>query len=145
MANTIQKTGNDLINVLSDFFKKAPQLPKGGQDALVTIMPWIALIFGILGVVVGIGAVGISPLALFAGLNASTTVLITGILTIVSSVLMLMAFPKLQKRVEAGWVLLFWSEVVNVVSNLVSINIVGALIGGLIGFYILFQIKAHYK
>ena len=140
-----EKSGQDLVVMLEDFFKKAPMLPKGGREMVVAITPWIALIFGILGVLAGVGAVGISPLALFAGFNASTTVLISGILMLVSSVLMLMAFPKLKQHHMGGWMLLFYSEVISIVSNVIRVDLVGALIGGLIGFYLLFQIKSYYK
>lgn len=141
----LDKAGKDLVVTLEDFFKKAPQLPTSARDVLVAITPWIALIFGILGVIAGLGLVGVSPLGLFGGVNVAVGALASGVLAILSSVLMLMAFPKLQKHVYGGWMLLFWSEVVNIVANLVTFNLVGALIGGLIGFYLLFQIKSYYK
>lgn len=146
MANKdIDKVGKDMVVTLEDFFKKAPQLPKGGRDVIVTITPWIALIFGILGVIAGVGLVGVSPLGLFGGTSVAFGALISGVLAIISSVLMLMAFPKLQKHLYGGWMLLFWSEVVNVVSQVINLNLLGAVIGGLIGFYLLFQIKSYYK
>jgi len=137
-----------VIESMEDFFKKFPQLPSNIREVLVKIAPWIALVFGILGVVAGLGAVGVSPVAVIGGVRNSAFLLISGILTIVSSVLMLMAFPKLQKRQYAGWRYLFWAEVVSVVASLVGItaaSVLGALIGALIGFYLLFQIKSYYK
>lgn len=139
---------DQVIRSMDDFFKKAPQLPANIREILVKIAPWFALIFGILGVIAGLGAVGLSPIALGAGVEASAFVLISGILTIVSSVLMLMAFPKLQKHQYGGWKLIFWSEVVSVIASLLGItmgSILGAIIGALIGFYLLFQIKSYYK
>lgn len=137
-----------VIESMEDFFKKLPQLPANIREVLVKIAPWIALIFGILGVVAGLGAVGVSPVAVMGGVGNSMFLLVSGILTIVSSVLMLMAFPKLQKHQYGGWRLLFWSEAVSVVASLVGItpaSIIGAVIGALIGFYLLFQIKSYYK
>ena len=139
-----KKQSKDLIGALEDVFGKLPKLPSGVNDVLVNIAPWLALVFGILGVIGGLSAIGISPLALFGGVNAGFTVLATGVAAIVSSVLMLMAFPKLKKRVYKGWELLFWSEVVSTVSAVLSIT-VGSIIGVLIGFYLLFQIKRYYK
>jgi len=138
------KTANDLIKWMEDLFKKLPNLPTGGREVLVKIAPWIALIFGILGIIAGIVALGFSPLAMLGGLNSSFIVLLTGVVAIVSSVLMLMAYPKLAKKEYKGWVLLFYSEVVGVVSAILSLSI-GSIIGVIIGFYLIFQIKSYYK
>lgn len=139
---------NQIVDAMEDFFKKAPHLPANVREVLVKIAPWIALVFGILGVLAGLGAVGVSPVAALGGIRNSALVLVSGILTIISSVLMLMAFPKLQKHQYGGWRLLFWSEVVSVIASLLGItaaSILGAVIGALIGFYILFEIKSYYK
>lgn len=140
----------ELIRSMENFFIKAPHLPANIREVLVKIAPWIALIFGILGVIAGLGLVGVSPVAVLGGVGNSFLLVISGILTIISSVLMLMAFPKLQSHQYAGWRFLFWSEVVSFISSLLGIadnpgSIVGAIIGALIGFYILFEIKSYYK
>lgn len=140
-----QKVGNDLEGSLDKFFRQAPQLPKGGRDVLVAIAPWIALIFGILGIVGGLALVGVSPLGIFGGIHFATSAFLTGVLAIVSSVLMVMAFPGLRAHSRKAWMLLFWSEVISVVSNVVNLQLVGAVVGGLIGFYLLYQIKSYYK
>ncbi len=139
------KSANDLIKTMEGFFAKAPALPTQAKEILVKIAPWIALIFGILGVIAGVGAIGISPLALLSGLGNSLTVLLSGVLTLISSVLMLLAYPKLRALKMEGWKLLFWSEVAGVASSLIALAIGGAIIGGFIGFYLLFQIKSYYK
>ncbi|MBI2033307.1 MAG: hypothetical protein HYT10_02470 [Candidatus Levybacteria bacterium] len=135
----------DLIATVEDIYAKAPALPANIREIIVKITPWLALIFGILGIIGGLGAVGLSPLAGFAGVQVGMSVLVSGVLTIIYSILLLMAFPKVQKNQLAGWNLLFWSEVVSIVSSLVLVNIISAIVGALIGFYILFQIKSYYK
>jgi hypothetical protein len=139
-----KKQSKDLIKVLDDAFGQLPKLPKSVNEVLVNIAPWLSLIFGILGIVGGLSAIGISPIAMFGGVDASFMVLATGIGAIISSILMLMAFPKLKKRAYKGWELLFWSEVVSAVLAVLSIS-VGSVLGILIGFYLLFQIKSYYK
>ena len=142
--NKLHETGNELVKSLDKLFKKAPHLPANARDVLVTIAPWLALIFGILGIIAGVSAIGLSPMALFGGVDAGMFVLISGVLTIVSSVLMLMAYPKLAKRHYSGWMLLFWSELVSVIPAVFALS-VGSVLGILIGFYLLFEIKGHYK
>lgn len=139
-----EKKAADLIPMLEKWFKQVPSLPENIREVLVKIAPILSLVFGILGVIVGLGALGLSPVAILGGINASFIVLVTGIVSIVASVLMLMAYPKLAKRQYKGWELLFWSEVVGVVSAVLTLSI-GSVLGVIIGFYLLFQIKSYYK
>lgn len=139
-----KNTKNDLIEQVEKLYAQLPDLPLNIRDVLVQITPWIAIIFGVLGIVAGLGVIGVSPLALFGGINTGVTVLASGVATIIASALMVIAFPKLQKLQLGGWELLFWSEAVGMLSSLLLLSVSGIL-GGLIGFYLLFQIKSHYK
>lgn len=149
MADTKKSfQGDDLIQNLENVFKGAPNLPANIREILVKIAPWIAIIFGVLGIFAGLGILGLSPAGLIGGVGNGATLLISGVLTIVSSVLMVMAFPKLNRREYAGWRLLFWSEVVSFIGSLLSFSvgsIIWGIIGAAIGFYLLFQIKSYYK
>ena len=149
MANTKKSfQGDDLIVSLENVFKGVPNLPANIREVLVKIAPWLALIFGILGIIGGLGAIGVSPIGVLGGVSNGAFLLVIGVLTIVSSVMMVMAFPKLNKGEMGGWKLLFWSEVISFVSSLLALNvgsIISALIGAAIGFYLLFQIKSYYK
>lgn len=144
---------NDLVGILEPYFAKLPALPKNAKETLVKVMPWIALIFGILGVVgaiSGLGLLGVtSPLALFGGVEGVAsygTGMIAALFWLVSSALMLAAYPGLKNHQLKGWNLLYWSEVVNIVGAVVSISgILNGVIWGIVGFYILYQIKSHYK
>lgn len=135
---------------LEEWFAKLPALPKGATDVIVKIAPWLALIFGVLGVLGSLAATGIlavvSPLVLLGGgVGLAVGGVVGGILALVSSVLMLVAFPGLRDRKMAGWKWSFYAEVVSVASSVVALNLFGAVIGALIGFYILFAIKSYYK
>ncbi|HUD43953.1 MAG TPA: hypothetical protein VMR41_00215 [Patescibacteria group bacterium] len=135
----------DVVTTLEEFYAKAPALPKNAKDLLVQFLPWIALIFGILGIIGGLGVVGVSPLAALGGFHTAINVLIGGILTIISSVLLLMAYPGLNKHLQTGWKYSFWSEAVSLVGSLIAGSIVGGIIGALIVYYLLFQVKSYYK
>ncbi|HVF69568.1 MAG TPA: hypothetical protein VNA13_03305 [Xanthomonadales bacterium] len=142
----------NIIDTLEDFFKKAPAIPANGREALVKITPWLAIIFGILGVLGGLAGVGIltmfSPLAAFSGAQGIAsygTGIIAAWIWLASSVLMVLAYPGLKARKIGGWNWLFWSEVLNIVGSVVAGSLINAVIGALIGFYLLFQIKSYYK
>lgn len=140
---------NQLVDTMEGWYSKLPSLPKQWVDTLVMITPWVALVFGILGVLALLAALGVltalSPFMLLgAGVGAATGSLIGTGLALVSSVLLLMAFPGTKARKMSGWTLLFWSEAVSVLSAVVSFSL-GGVLGAAIGFYILFQIKNSYK
>ncbi len=137
-------------DMMEEWFGKLPMLPKGGRDVLVKVAPWVALIFGVLGVLVGLGGLGLlsvlSPMMLLgSGMSNTAGSLLSVAVSLVSSVLLLLAFPGLKKRKMQGWNMLFWSEVAAFVSSLVALSIVGGVIGAAIGFYLLYQIKSYYK
>lgn len=138
------------VKMLGDWFAKLPPLPTNVKDILVKIAPWLALIFGILGVLTAVAATGLmavlSPMiALGGGVGVATGGLVGAILALVSSVLMLMSYPGLRDHKMPGWKWSFYSQAVSVVGSVVALNLVGALLGALIGFYLLFQIKSYYK
>lgn len=143
-----KKSGNQIVSSLEDVNKKLPALPPKAVDVLVSIAPWIALIFGILGVLSGLAGFGLltafSPVAMMGGVSGYGLGYVSAIILLASSVLMLVAFPGLKKRSGAGWNWLFWSEVVSIVGSLLTISI-GSVVGGLIGLYILFQMKPRYR
>lgn len=140
---------NQVISTMEGWFSKLPPLPNNWKTAIVGITPWLALIFGILGVVIMLMGFGLltflSPLVFLAGgARAAGSGLIGAVLGLLSSALLLAAYPGTKARKLSGWNLLFWSEAVSVVSAVVSMALGGVVVAA-IGFYILFQIKSHYK
>lgn len=134
---------------MEDLYAKLPSLPKNWRDVIVAITPWLALIFGVVGVLGSLVAFGLltflSPLVLLGGgIGAASGGIVGSVLALVASALLVLAFPGTRGRKMSGWKLLFWSEAVSVVSSLVAFSVAG-VVWGLVGFYILFQIKSHYK
>lgn len=151
MATNSKKMDLDQwVTMSEEWFKKFPPLPENVKDILVKIAPWLALVFGVLGVLTSLAATGLmaalSPvMVLGGGVGAATGGVVGAILALVSSVLMVMAFTGLKNRKIAGWKYSFYSQLVSVVASVVALNLVGAVIGGVIGFYLLFQVKSYYK
>lgn len=145
MAKSTSMTG--MIDTVGEWFAKLPALPKGGREFLVTITPWIALIFGGLGVLFGIlaliGSSTLLPFTTMAGANVGGG-MIALVLGVASSALLLAAFPGTKNRKAGGWNFLFYSEAVSLLAQIVSISIFGIVVAA-IGFYIIFQIRSYYK
>ena len=143
----------ELLKPLKDVYAKAPALPTNARDVLVSIAPWLALIFGVLAILAGIGGLGIftafSPLAyMYAGAGVSTLLLVSAVVAIVEGLVMVLAFMPLKNRKVRGWNLLVWGEVLAILSSVVTLSvgsIIWALVGAAIAFYVLFQIEPSYK
>jgi hypothetical protein len=158
MHHKVHAHASKLESVLADFFKKFPHLPEGGRKFLVDVSPYVALVFGILGVL-DLFFVGISYY-LFGHFIArgSESLYIDFIAYWVCSYLLIMSYKGLLARSKQGWNYVFYSEIVVAISALISIlttiftigggiigAIVGAIVWAIIRFYILFEIREHYK
>lgn len=144
-----KSTTSSIIDTVGEWFAKLPNLPANIREVLVKITPWVALIFGALGVIAGVLGLGLltflAPLMVVAGaFNSAGSGLIASVLLLISSALFLAAFPGTNKRKAGGWNLLFWSEVVALVSSVLAFSL-GGIVGNLIGFYLIFQIRTYYK
>lgn len=148
---------------LEPFFAKFPHIPEGGRKVIADIVPWLALIFGILGLL-GLFTAG-ALMALFAipALLTGGIWVITGFITtvigLITVILQLMAFTPLKARMKKGWNYIFYgvllgalSTIITVVGGVLSMSTVNAtssLIGGIVGFliggWLLFEIKNQYK
>jgi hypothetical protein len=144
---TSDQAPKDLIGFF-DFYlvKKAPfQLPKEVKEFLVKFGPWIALVWLVLSlpalfVMLGIGT-AFMP---FGGAVYSVGFTYVAVVLLAQLLLLALALPGLFKRKMSAWRLMFYSQLIGIVSSLLMGSIFGAIIGGLIGLYILFQIRPLY-
>lgn len=150
--------------------KNAPfQLPENGRKMLVSALPWLTLIGGVLSV---LAVWGVYQLATWANtwMNAASELgttygyagysgyasngpllLMSAILIAVEAILFFMAFSPLKERRKRGWDLLFWVSMLNVVYAVVYmvatpnlLSLIFSLLGSLVGLYLLFQVRSHY-
>ncbi len=150
----VNKQAQEMIKPIEDVFKSLPHLPKGLNEFFVKIAPWLTGLGGIFGILGGLsslsgGGAASKFLSNFVGVS-STYFLLSGLVSIVSGVLLLFAFNHLRNKKIEGWMLLFWSDVLAIVQSVLSIvyvgsGIVSSVIGLAIGFYILFEIKPFYN
>ena len=148
----MEKYTDQLAKPLGDLYKNVPNLPANIREVLVKIAPWLALVFGVLTLLAGVGGLGLftaySPVvAMYGGVGSSAFLILSSAIAIVQGVIMLIAFPSLNKKKVMGWNLLFWGEILAIVSSVITVSVssvIGALIGAAIAFYLLFQIKSYY-
>jgi hypothetical protein len=147
-TTTTAQAPKDLIGFL-DFYlvKKAPfQIPDAAREWIVRFGPWITLVLLILTLPILLVALGIGAIvAPWAGVGYATGFGVMTVAVLVEVGLMIAALPGLFARKMSGWQLLFYSQLVSIVYNVVTGSIVGGLLGGLIALYILFQVRPLYR
>ena len=145
MADTQEQAPKDLIGML-DFYlvKKAPfQLPEGVKEFLVKFGPWITLVLMVIALPFLLAALGLGMFAMtvvpYGALHMPAM-----IIGLVALVMEAIALPGLFARKMSGWRMLFYSQLVSLVSTLLQGGILGFIIGGVISLYLLFQIRSKY-
>lgn len=138
---------------LEPMFARLPHFPPSARETLVSVAPWFALIFGVLGLAalfsIGAFASLFSPLILLAGGFAGILVFVNILLGLIAAVLQVLAFKPLQDHRKSGWNFLFYGSVLSMLSGILGVlfmqNGIGGVLGPLIGFWILFEIRPAYR
>lgn len=159
----LETTLDDSLN------KKAPKLPEETRKSLAGMLWVLALIGGVAqlymawrlwdwGHYADQALDAYNSIAAAYGVETSGTDLglmfYLGLVTLaVSGALLLLAAPGLKAMKKAGWNLVFYSLLVNVLYGVISLfidtyggfgNLFGSLVGSLIGAYLLFQVRGHF-
>jgi hypothetical protein len=149
-----------LLKFLDGYYAKAPALPKGGRDFLVTAAPWLALIGGLLSfwaawgvyqAMTWVSAIANNPFYQAYAPKATgftVTFILSMVVLLALGVLYLLAFLPLKAKNVKGWNLILYGMLLNLVDGVVMLNvgsILGAVIGFAIGYYFLYQVKSYYK
>ncbi len=146
-----EKKMSALESWLAPLFAKAPHIPENARQTLVQIAPWLALIFGILGLFAVFSAGAIGTLLSFSFVGAGTIqlmLLLSMVVAFLSAILNLLAFKPLQAHKKKGWNYLFYGSVLSAIATVVNIvfgyGSVFGLIFTLIGFWLLFEVRSYY-
>ena len=144
----MQEYLNKFDKWLEGVMKDLPKLPDGGKKFLVEVMPWLALLGGIMGVMGFLGALSLGGMAwgmaAAFGYHMGVWYWLNLIVLAVLIVLDFKAYKPLKEKKLAGWRLIWYANVFGLAEVLVSLNVVG-VIGMAVGFYLLYQIKESYK
>jgi hypothetical protein len=158
----VPKQMNEALGGLEGYLKKlfdqAPHLPKEWHDMIVNIMPFLAVIFGILSGVsflglLGLGSGGLTSFGVLGALGGSylLSFLVTVATGLVSAAFLIFSFKGLQERSKKGWNLVFYSQIVALVGAVLSVvvghpyNLVDVVLGALVSFYLLFEVRSYYR
>jgi hypothetical protein len=136
-----------LVSWFDSLYSRLPRLGAELRDFIVKALPYLALIFGILftfaSVVEILGTPFFSIFTLGEGSWVFQRLLLVNIIGIFEGLLMLLAFKYLRRNSRKGWNLLFWSQILWIISSVISFS--PSFILGFIFLYPLFQVKEHYR
>ena len=139
---------DSIIAKLENLYRKTPSLPSSAREALVGIVPWLALIGGVILVWMAIIDLTSSPFVAILQGQVLAYLMLTAVLNLASGIFLLAAFSPLRKRSRRGWKLLFFVQMIFLLGALLSLNmgtIVFNLVFVAILLYPLFQMKPYYK
>lgn len=147
----MDKKAVDFVAKVEDLFKSLPHLPAGIVEFFVKIAPWMALIGAVLSLLAGpiLGLLSVFSLLTLNPLVV-LSVLLAAVISIVTAVMLFMAFNPLKNREYKGWLLIFWSDVLGAIMMIFDIIAnrgagLGSIVFTLIGFYILFEMKPAFS
>lgn len=136
-----------VLESANKIFSKLPRSPKIIGKILIFLAPWMALISGVLGIVAGPLA---SILSLLSFVTLQPLIIIDyvsiSIIMIINTFIMFKAFKPLRDKDMRGWIYLFWSNMLWLVSGIIDTllgkqGLLSLVISNLIGFYLLFEMK----
>jgi hypothetical protein len=139
---------------LAPLFAKAPHLPHSARQTIVQVAPWLALIFGILGLFGLLSAGTFASFLSFSFLGGGMyhiSMLIALFTGVAAAVLQLLAFKPLQAHKKKGWNFLFYGLVISAVGMIInmllsySYGLPGQILMLIISVWLLFEIREMYS
>lgn len=156
-SKTVYQQTDLFVKYLEKVYIGGPHLPASVVKHVVAATPWLALIGGILSSIMAVAnlqsALEVSRTVSNTGVPETTfwIQLVLAVFQALSGYLLLRAFDPLRSRFYAGWLLLFWNELLNAFQaffELVAtgaISATGLLIAVFLVLYFLFEIKRYYR
>lgn len=139
------------LNIVG-FFEKAysylPNLSSELKNFIAAILPSLSIIFGLLITLSSVlELLGTPLISIFSvkssGLPAIQILLLTNVIGVAQGLLMIFAYGPLKKRQEKGWKFLIWSQILWILSAILSFS--DSFIIAFILLYPIIQTKSEYK
>ncbi len=145
--NNLEKAAIFETELAPFFTEKAPaQLPENFKNGFVKWFPWVNLVLVVLtipAVLILLAALGLVTTAGAVGGGGGLRELIGISIALIAIVFRILATPGLFKATRGSWVLVYYAELVSVVSSVISLSIFGLAFNALF-LFILFQVRPLY-
>jgi len=146
---TLNETFNQLDGYAEQLRVKLPLAPPGLLNGYMSFAPWVAIVFGVLGILISLvalaGSTILGPvLIMFGSPGTGFGLLFGSIIGLASAVLELIGGSMMLQRKATGWWLLAFGLVVGLLSNLLRGSVLGLIVILLI-CYVHLQVKPNYR
>lgn len=134
------------IGIFEKAYSLLPDFSSDVKAVAVKILPYIVIVFGFLLTLASIMEILGTPFLSIFAIGKSTliqTLLLINVLGIIQGVLMVSSFTALRRRHMRGWRLVFWSQILWIISSLFSLSL--ALVLGFLFLYPLLKVRNYYK
>jgi hypothetical protein len=148
-----QPTMSDTLSQMDSYAEqlrvKLPAAPPGVLNFYMSWVPWLAIIFGVLGILISlvalVGSTILGPLLVMFGSPGTGLGLIVGSLfSLASAALEFVGGWMMLQRRATGWWLLALGLAVSLLTSLFRVSVIGLIVGLLIG-YVHLQVKPNYR
>jgi hypothetical protein len=150
---TSQPTWNDSFSQLDiaaeQLRVKLPLAPPGLLNGYMNVVPWVAIVFGVLGILVSlialVGSTALGPLmVLFGAAGTGLSLILGSLLSLVAAGVDTVGGWMMLQRRATGWWLLSLGYVIGMLSSLVHGSLLGLIFWLLIS-YLHLQVKPNYR
>lgn len=136
-----------IIEFLDSFYSKLPGFGPEIRDFIVKVLPFIAVVAGVIitfsSVVDLVGTPVLNALTQGGGATIFQKLMIVNVIGVVEGIFMITAFRGLRKRRKSGWRLILWSQILFIISALMSFS--PSFLLGFIFLYPLFEVRENYR
>lgn len=138
----------NVVGTLEKIYSKFPNLNPELKNYIARLLPPISMVFGLLITLSSVlELIGTPVVSLFSvkssGLPVLQILLLTNAIGVFQGLLMIFAYGPLKKRQEKGWRFMVWSQVLWLITSVLSLS--SSAVIALVLFYPLIQAKSEYK
>lgn len=140
----------NFIGKLDKFFIRLPHLPKKVRIFINKIVPFLALSFGIIGLISTILTGFFMVIALISlDFSILPEITVSFLIIILDTLFLLKAFKPLKNGSAIGWIYLFWAEMMEIINLVIrtvnkEANVLLGILIIIFSFYLLFEIGQFY-
>ncbi len=137
----------NVTSFIEKFYLRFPPLNQELKETIIKILPILSLLFGILITLASVadllGGAFITSITLTGESQIFQQLLLRNVIGVSQGLLMIFAFQPLRYRIQKGWRLFFWAQVLWIFSTLIFFS--PSFLLGLFILYPLFQVRSYYR
>lgn len=136
-----------IINFLDSLYSRLPHFSLEIRHFIVMLLPFLTIFFGVLITFASfmdiLGTPFLSVFGTDEGAGVFRKLMFVNIIGIAQGLFMIFAFRALKRKARKGWILIFWSQILWIISALITFS--PSFLLGFVFLYPLFQVRDSYR